>query len=117
MRKEKQNNNLVGKGIKTMNNHYNKMKNAIISESETRDMQKLLDKIQENNATEKALADFRKLSKLDKYLECVHYGITITDTDTLTMNGWITVRIMEIYSRKFCFILLSGNVINCYELQ
>ena len=68
-------------------------------------------------ANEKALADFRKLSKLDKYMECQHYGIIINNIDIVTTDGYLTMRIMEIYNTKFVFILLSGDVINCYELQ
>ena len=68
-------------------------------------------------ATEKALADFRKLSALDKYKECVHYGNIITSTDMHTTDGWIAFKTMEIYGTKFIFILLAGEVINCYELQ
>ena len=68
-------------------------------------------------ATEKTLSDFRKLSKLDKYMECQHYGAIINNTDIVTTDGYLTMRIMEIYNTKFVFILLSGEVINCYELQ
>ena len=68
-------------------------------------------------ANEKALADFRKLSALDKYKECVHYGNIIISTDMNTTDGWLTFKTMEIYGAKFIFILLSGEVINCYELQ
>ena len=68
-------------------------------------------------ATKKALADFRKLSALDKYEECVCYGNIITSTDTHTTGGWLTLRTFEIYGAKFIFIILSGEVINCYELQ
>ena len=68
-------------------------------------------------ATEKALADFRKLLVFDKYKECVHYGNIITSTDTYTTDGWLTFKTMEIYDTKFVFIILSGEVINCYELQ
>lgn len=68
-------------------------------------------------ANEKALEDFRKLSKLDKYMECQHYGVIISNTDITTTDGYLTIRIMEICNTKFVFILLSGNVINCYELQ
>ena len=68
-------------------------------------------------ANEKALADFRKLSALDKYKECVHYGNIITSTDMNTTDGCLTFKTMEIYGAKFIFILLSGDVINCYELQ
>ena len=68
-------------------------------------------------ANEKALADFRKLSALDKYKECVHYGNIITSTDMKTTDGWIALKIFEIYGTKFIFILLAAEVINCYELQ
>ena len=70
--------------------------------------------IQSNN---KALADFRKLSKYDKYSEYVCYGKPITATDVLTPRGWLTFRTIEIYNHKFVFILLAGDVQNCYELQ
>ena len=68
-------------------------------------------------ATEKALADFRKLSIRDKYKECMNYGNIIIYTDMHTTDGWLTLRTFEIYETKFIFILLSGEVINCYELQ
>ena len=68
-------------------------------------------------ATEKALLDFRKLFVLDKYKECVHYGNIITSTDMNTTDGWLTFRTFEIYGAKFIFIILAGQVINCYELQ
>ena len=93
------------------------MKKATISEIETNDLQELLEKAQENSATEKAIADYRNLSKEDKYREYVNYGKLITDTDTLTVNGWLAFRIIEIYNHKFVFILLSGDVTDCYELQ
>lgn len=93
------------------------MKNAIISESETGDIQKLLDKIQENNANERAVADFRKLSQFKKYSECVRYGKTISDTEMRTCEGYLLIKVMEIYNRKFAFILICGGVTDCYELQ
>lgn len=68
-------------------------------------------------ATEKTLADFRKLSALDEYKECIHYGSLITFTDMNTTGGCLTLEIFEIYGTKFVFILLDGEVINCYELQ
>ena len=68
-------------------------------------------------ATKKALADFIKLSALDKYKECVHYGSIITSIDMKTTDGWLTLKTFEIYGIKFIFVLLSGEVINCYELQ
>ena len=73
--------------------------------------------IKTRQATDKALADFRKLSILDKYKECVHYGNIITSTDMNTTVGWLTLKVFEIYETKFIFILLSGEVINYYELQ
>ena len=68
-------------------------------------------------ATEKALADFRVLPYYDKYKECIHYGNMATTTDINTVNGRLSVRIMDIYGKNFLFILLNGEVINCYELQ
>ena len=68
-------------------------------------------------ATEKTLEDFKKLSALDKYKECVHYGNFITYIDNKTTDGWLTLKTFEIYDTKFIFILLDGEVINCYELQ
>ena len=68
-------------------------------------------------ATEKVLADFKKLSILDKYKECVHYGNLITFTDVNSTGGPLTFETFEIYGTEFIFILLSGEVINCYELQ
>lgn len=68
-------------------------------------------------ANNKSLADFRKLSTLDKYKECVCYGNRIASTDMNTTDGWLTFKIFEIYGTKFTFIILSGDVINCYELQ
>ena len=68
-------------------------------------------------ATEKALADFRKLSVIDKYKECTRYGKVISSFDTNTTVGWLTIRIMEIYNTEFAFILIDGEVTNYYELQ
>ena len=68
-------------------------------------------------ATDKALQDFRKLSIFDKYKECVHYGNLVTVTDMSTTDGYLTFKIFEIYGTKFLFVLLSGEAINCYELQ
>ena len=68
-------------------------------------------------ATEKALADFKKLLVFDKYKECVHYGNLITFNDVNTTDGCLTFKTFEIYGTKFIFILLAGEVINCYELQ
>ena len=68
-------------------------------------------------ATEKALADFRKLSALDKYRECINYGNFTTYFDNKTTDGWLTIRMVKIYGTTFIFIHLSGEVINCYELQ
>lgn len=96
---------------------YEMAKNAIMLDIETKDIQKILDKIQNNNATEKALAEFRKLSTLDKYKECVYYGNLITYTDTNTTDGWLTFETLEIYGEKFIFVLVAGKAINCYELQ
>ena len=67
--------------------------------------------------TEKSLSDFKKLSILDKYKECVHYGSFITHIDMNTTDGWLTLKVFEIYGKNFIFILLAGEVINCYELQ
>ena len=66
---------------------------------------------------EKAYADFRKLSASDKHKECTRYGNTISSFDVYTTDGWLTIRITEIYGAKFIFIILTGEVINCYELQ
>lgn len=66
---------------------------------------------------EKALADFKKLLAPKKYKECVRYGNLKTYTDTNTTEGWLTFKTFEIYGAKFVFIILSGEVINCYELQ
>lgn len=68
-------------------------------------------------ATEKALADFRKLSTLGKYKECAHYGNLIAYTDINTTDGWLGSKTFEIYGTKFIFVLVAGQVINCYELQ
>lgn len=68
-------------------------------------------------ATEKSLSDFRKLSALDKYKECVRYGNLMTIIDMNTTDGFLAFKIFEIYGIKFEFILLSGEIINCYELQ
>ena len=68
-------------------------------------------------ATEKALSDFRKLSAFDKYKECVHYGDIKGVSDLVTINGYLTLKIMSIYGKNFLFILVSGEVINYYELQ
>ena len=73
--------------------------------------------IKTKQATDKSLADFKKLSVVDKYKECVHYGRFITYIDMKTIDGWLTLKTFEIYSAKFIFILLNGEVINCYELQ
>ena len=96
---------------------YEMTKNAILSDIETRNIQEFLEKIQSNKLTDKALADCRKLSVIDKHKECEHYGNVITSTDMHTTDGWLTLRTFEIYGTKFIFILLSGEVINCYELQ
>ena len=96
---------------------YEMAKNAILSDIETRNTQEFLGKIQSNIATEKALADFRKLSKLDKFFECQHYGVIISNTDITTTDGYLTMRIMEIYNTEFAFILIDGEVTGCYELQ
>lgn len=92
-------------------------KNAIMLDIETKDIQKILDKIQNNNATEKALAEFRKLSALDKYKECVRYGNLMTIIDMNTTDGFLTFKTFKIYDTKFIFIMLSGNIIDYYELQ
>ena len=68
-------------------------------------------------ATEKALADFKKLFVIDKYKECVHYGNLITFTDVNTTDGCLTFKTFEIYGAKFLFVCLNGNIINYYELQ
>ena len=96
---------------------YEMTKNAILSDIETRNTQEFLGKIQSNIATEKALADFRKLSVIDKYKECTRYGKVISSFDTNTTVGWLTIRIMEIYNTEFAFILIDGEVTGCYELQ
>ena len=67
-------------------------------------------------ATEKALADCKKLLVFDKYKECVHYGNLITFNDVNTTDGCLTFKTFEIYETKFLFILLNGKVINYYEL-
>ena len=70
-----------------------------------------------DKATEKALADFRKLLVFEKYKECVHYGNLITFTDVNTTDGCLTFKTFEIYGVKFLFVCLNGYIINCYELQ
>lgn len=64
-----------------------------------------------------ALADFRKLPAPNKYKECVNYGNLIAYTDTNTTDGWLTSKIFEIYGTEFIFVLVAGEVINCYEIQ
>ena len=96
---------------------YEMTKNAILSDIETRDIQEVIDKIQSNKATEKALADFRELLVFVKYKECVNYGNLILSTDVNITDGCLAFKTFEIYGAKFLFILLNGNVINCYELQ
>ena len=96
---------------------YGIAKNAIMSEIETKDIQKLLDKIQNNKATEKALADFKKLLAPEKFKECVRYGNNIASTDMNTTDGWLSFKIFEIYGVKFLFILVSGQIANYYEIQ
>lgn len=73
-----------------------------------------MDKIQQAN--EKTLVDFRKLSAPDKYKECIHYGNNIIFTDMNTTDGLLSFEIFEIYGGKFLFII-SEQVKNCYELQ
>lgn len=73
--------------------------------------------IKTKQAINKALQDFRALPNCDKYQECVRYGNIISSVDTSTTVGWLTIRTIEIYGRKFVFILISGSVRNCYELQ
>ena len=68
-------------------------------------------------ATDKALQDFRKLLVFDKYKECVHYGNLILSTDVNTTDGCLTFKTFEIYGAKFLFVCLNGNIINYYELQ
>ena len=70
-----------------------------------------------DRATEKALSDFRKLSEFDKYKECIHYGDIKGVTDLDVINGCLTLKIISIYNKNFLFILLNGEVLNCYELQ
>ena len=70
-----------------------------------------------DKTTEKALEDFKKLFVIDKYKECVHYGKVISSFDTNTTTGCLTFKTFEIYGAKFVFILISGKIINCYELQ
>ena len=96
---------------------YEMVKNGILSDIETKNIQELLDKIQSNKANEKALADFKKLFVIDKYKKCVHYGNLIKFTDVNTTGGCLTLKTFEIYGTKFIFILLDGEVKNCYELQ
>ena len=96
---------------------YEMAKNAILSDIETRDIQDFLDKIQSNKATEKALADFRKLSAFDKYKECVHYGDIKEVIDLDAVNGCLSLKNISIYGKNFLFILFSGEVINYYELR
>ena len=77
----------------------------------------------ENRANEKVLADFRKLSTLDKYKECIRYGNNISTTGVNTKNGWLTFKAFEIYGAKFIFIVLGliiaadDDIKACYELQ
>ena len=73
--------------------------------------------IKTRQATEKALEDFRVLSNYDKYKECALYGKDISKFNTYTTVGWLAIRIIEIYGRKFLFTLVARQVINCYELQ
>ena len=68
-------------------------------------------------ATEKALADFKKLLAPEKLKECVRYGNNISSTDMNTTDGRLSFKIFEIYGAKFIFILISGKVANYYELQ
>ena len=68
-------------------------------------------------ATEKALADFKKLLAPEKYKECVRYGNNLTSTDMNTTDGCLSFKIFEIYGGKFLFILVSGQIANYYELQ
>lgn len=68
-------------------------------------------------ANEKALSDFKKLLASEKFKECVRYGNNITSTDMNTTDGWLSFKIFEIYGAKFIFFILSGQVINYYELQ
>lgn len=96
---------------------YEMAKNAILSDIETRNIQEFLDRMQINKSNEKALADFRTLSAFDKYKECVRYGNTITSTSMSTTDGFLTFKTFEIYGTKFIFVLVSGQVTNCYELQ
>ena len=56
--------------------------------------------IRVKQADEKVLADFRKLSALDKYRECVRYGNSITFTDMNTTDGWLSFKTFEIYDIK-----------------
>ena len=73
--------------------------------------------IKTKQATEKALADFKKLLAPEKLKECVRYGNNISSTDMNTTDGWLSFKIFEIYGAKFIFILISGKVANYYELQ
>lgn len=90
---------------------YKMAKNAILSDID------IPEYINTQQATEKALAEFRKLSALDKYKECVHYGNIVGNIDLDTVRGYLTLNNMSIYDKNFLFILLNGKVINCYELQ
>ena len=78
---------------------------------------KIIEKTKNDRAAEKAITDFKKLSQFKKYSECVRYGKTISDTDIRTCEGYLSIKVMEIYNRKFVFILFCGGVADCYELQ
>ena len=68
-------------------------------------------------ATEQALADFRDLKPSEQYNESVKYGKIIDDYNMRTNKGFLTVLKILYLDKIFVFILLSGEVINCYELQ
>ena len=83
----------------------------------TNDIQKILDKIQNNSAKEKALADFKKLTPSEQYNDSVKYGKIIDDYNVTTNKGFLTIIKILYLDKIFLFILLSGDVLNCYELQ
>ena len=68
-------------------------------------------------ATEKALADFRKLVPSEQYNESVRYGKIIDDYNVTTNKGFLTVLKILYLDKIFVFILLSGDTLDCYELR
>ena len=95
---------------------YEMAKNAILLEIETRDIEKILDRVQSDKSTEKSLTDFRKLTPSEQYNDSVRYGKIIYDYNMSTNKGFLTVLKILYLDKIFVFILLSGEVINCYEL-